>query len=1637
MFTLPVRRCAVGARALIAMLVLAPLTSGFVQADHGDVHAWGEAGGGSFFVDGNWSPAGVPASGDVAEFSLANDLYTVTFPLTGFPPVPDPETQSVRVPHDAVRFNLVGRTYNLLSLNEPGDEPSLVLGQGSHTSGGLVVGNTGRLEIAGQGTLAGVHAVLGVDRGDDYASRGELIVADGTTADFSGDMHIGKAGEGVLEIEPGGTVVTGGRAYVGDEATGSGQVTVTGSNASWLLDGLSVGQDGEGQLLIEAGGHVRSNINSWIGNRAGASGEVTVRDSDSLWEPGNRLTVGGTNAEAALTIEDNAAVDVDGILNIRSNGTVHHNGGRLVVSDSGSTDTQADRFLVGIEDGTGEVTIRGRLLRGAAPASIARDGESVGSVTVTDQAGQFTNPGTLLVGEGGHGELRVQSGAQANSGSATISQQAGATGEASVVGTGVDDERSTWITGPINIGASGTGLLTVALRGRVFSDAVILGHEPDAAGGAAVRGILGDPSNWATTSMVLGREGHGEMLIENAGQVDSLSVNMAERSGSSAIVIARDEDSRWRVDGGLNVGGDGDAAGGEAVLDIIDSATVNVKGTVRVWDEGELDIALGGGVSATAGRLRAEELTIDGGSVTLTPHFTGLLAISDADAAAETGIGVGDGSGRLTVRGGGTLETFADVPLGRDADSFGGGTVTGSNARWDAATLDVGDAGRGRLDITDGGEVDSDTSSLGRGVEASGLANVADPGSLWTTSIMSVGRFGDGALNITDGGEVDSARAYIGQFAGATGTVAVWGDDATWTIASSLNVGGGTDIAGGEGGLAIEQGAAVEADGPLRIWDDGTVDHDGGRLVVSDSGATSEDGLFVGLGDGTGELIIRGGGRLLRDDDSGTHIGAEPDATGHVTVTGTGSRLDNGTWISVGTRGTGTLTVEDGADVVSTTGTLGWLENAAGSVIVSDSGSTWTSTMMRVGRRGDADFEVQSDARVETTSVHVGQLSTATGTVRLTDDGSSWHAQGSFNVAGDDQAAGGTATLDVEQDAALQADDALRIWDDGTFNLRGGASVDVGGLANRGAMNFDGGTLTVRAGTFQPAPAPDDLSLEAAGADADDLPTLRLVQGADSANIEHIQVGAGAAAAVEVRSGSTLSSNEATIARDPGVEASVEVADSNSAWAAGALSVGYAGDGTLTVRDEAELVSDDAWIARRPSAQGSATVRAGQWQSAELNVAADDGAVGELTIEQGGEVISTHGRIADGPVRRGASAEASTGQVTVRDDESQWMVNGPLEVAPVGTGHMQVEAGASVLSGAAVVGLFEDSEGTVELDAGTWATHGRLGVGEGGQGSVSVRAGAVVEALDAFIGAQHTGAGEVAVVGGREIGPDTPPVFVPSRLDVLESLVIAGDAAGPAGDGVLRVEDGAVVDVGDDIRVWEGGTLALDGGTVTANEVELIGGTLTGASAVEADELANAGRVAPGTPTGTLDVQGNYSQSADGRLQLALTQDAHSRIAISGAAELDGTVEVTPVDGEPLAYWQQHEILTAEQISGSFQAATLRGSAEAFVTLRHTPESVLLQLGLLGDMNLDGVVDTGDVAPFVLALTDSAAYEAEYRIDPVLVGDINQDGAFDTGDVAPFVQLLVGSDSASVPEPGSLVLLGIGGLLLLRRRRGG
>ncbi|MGE0481326.1 MAG: kelch repeat-containing protein [Phycisphaerae bacterium] len=118
--------------------------------------------------------------------------------------------------------------------------------------------------------------------------------------------------------------------------------------------------------------------------------------------------------------------------------------------------------------------------------------------------------------------------------------------------------------------------------------------------------------------------------------------------------------------------------------------------------------------------------------------------------------------------------------------------------------------------------------------------------------------------------------------------------------------------------------------------------------------------------------------------------------------------------------------------------------------------------------------------------------------------------------------------------------------------------------------------------------------------------------------------------------------------------------------------------------------------------------------------------------------------------------------------------------------------------------------------------------------------------------------------------------------------------------------------------------------------------------------------------------------------------------------------------GTPDSYVALHAHLPGEYSAsaandvevGPDGAITVAG--QAFNTLTQRYEAVLWR-GVqrrVGDLNCDGIVNNFDIDPFVLALTDPAAYAAAYPGCDSLSGDVNGDGVLNNFDIDPFVQCL-------------------------------
>ena len=147
---------------------------------------------------------------------------------------------------------------------------------------------------------------------------------------------------------------------------------------------------------------------------------------------------------------------------------------------------------------------------------------------------------------------------------------------------------------------------------------------------------------------------------------------------------------------------------------------------------------------------------------------------------------------------------------------------------WAAGTVVVGHVGEtseGALTINDGSSVSVVASvRLGEYAGAMGTLNVSGAGSTLTNNWrdLYVGWSGTGKLNITDGGTVNTSYSgYIGYQGGSSGKATVSGVGSTWNITSpyepstihgSLHVG-----AGGNGQLSIADGGRVNVEAFLLI----------------------------------------------------------------------------------------------------------------------------------------------------------------------------------------------------------------------------------------------------------------------------------------------------------------------------------------------------------------------------------------------------------------------------------------------------------------------------------------------------------------------------------------------------------------------------------------------------------------------------------------------------------------------------------------------------------------------------------------------------------------------------------------------------------------------------------------------------
>jgi T5SS/PEP-CTERM-associated repeat protein len=527
---------------------------------------------------------------------------------------------------------------------------------------------------------------------------------------------------------------------------------------------------------------------------------------------------------------------------------------------------------------------------------------------------------------------------------------------------------------------------------------------------------------------------------------------------------------------------------------------------------------------------------IDGGLAELNNNNdTNGLIIGDAQSSLASTI---VNEGELVVGGDlvAGLGGYADFSIINDGSAtadelFAGAYSTGSGdvlVRGENSTLEVGNnaalgvAGNGDLTVSEGGRFvlnPTDAAGgtyqfdLGEATVGRGTATITGAGSEFEVNgQVRVGDLGDGQLTVEAGAAGESRNLVVGSSAGGLGEVAIAGEDTTYETEGNVSIG-----IRGEGTLTVQDGATLTAN-TTRASSRGLIiaAEAGGRSTVDIDGGLAEikNSTYVGYRD-VGQLNITNGGVL---ETSEGWVGQLNGGQGAVTIDGDGSRWESSGRVYVGGIGDGTLTltnqaamaiggsgeglvigqvagssghvVVDGSDienpqrtdiVIGKASTDASLVSRAGSYVAGGSivigqqdGSAGEATAtsdfatidaddeLIVGGQGEGILNIDQSGRANADQrVIIAEGINSTGTVNIFQD-AQLTSQGDIEVGGNSASAdpvGGQGQINVYGEGLLFANDTLRLWDNGTVNLAGGA-VSVADIEFAGStFNFNAGLL--------------------------------------------------------------------------------------------------------------------------------------------------------------------------------------------------------------------------------------------------------------------------------------------------------------------------------------------------------------------------------------------------------------------------------------------------------------------------------------------------------------------------------------------------------------------------------------------------
>ena len=516
-----------------------------------------------------------------------------------------------------------------------------------------------------------------------------------------------------------------------------------------------------------------------------------------------------------------------------------------------------------------------------------------------------------------------------------------------------------------------------------------------------------------------------------------------------------------------------------------------------------------------------------------------------------------------------------------------------------------------------------------------------------------------------------------------------------------------------------------------------------------------------------------------------------------LTYSGELNPADPSTWTTstaayVGQTADGSLTIDGGSTISSSSSYLGYNAGVTGTVAVSGGGSSWTSKSNRyIGYNGTGVMSITNGGVVSSSNGYLGNAAGSAGTVTVDGTGSTWNNSSNLTVANS-----GSGTLSITNGGAVNVTNTTTVGKLGTINFGGsnGGTLTTGSLYASPSQLSGAGTINT-SGILSDM----DMAFNATHGTTQTLNMNGVTVNLTQSSTKNLGAGYLGTGSLSITDGVTVASSGGYLGYGAGSAGTATVDGAGSKWTNSTLYIGYNGTGVMSITNGGVVSSSNGYLGNAAGSAGTVTVdgTGSTWNNSSNLTVANSGS-GALNITNGGAVNVTNmttvgklgtinfggsngGTLTTGGLYVGASQLFGTGTINTsgivsdvnlvfnasQGTTQSLTTNGitfnltqsttkDLGVGYLGSGSLAISDGVSVSSAQGYLGYYAGSTGTATIDGANskWIGTGNFYAGYNGNGTLNVTNGGSGNFSSAVYAASQAGStGAVNVDGaGSYIG---------------------------------------------------------------------------------------------------------------------------------------------------------------------------------------------------------------------------------------------------------------------------------------------